>query len=56
MEQERKKIVNLKRKLYHAILGMDASIWSDTEIEIAYQLSKDSDIQAILEQSLINKP
>lgn len=45
-------IVDLKRKLYHALLCKEDVLLSENEIELGYLLSKDSDIQDILRRVL----
>ena len=42
------KVVDLKRRLYAALLTLDADEFDATDIEVAYQLSQDEDILAFL--------
>jgi hypothetical protein len=50
-EQE-KEISICKMKLYHALLKKDSNELTDNEVDIAYLLSKDADIQKIIDEAL----
>ena len=52
-----KKIISdAKRNLYGKFLQMDPDMMTESEVDLAYRLSLDPDIQEILSAALSNKP
>lgn len=53
MNNIKETIKALKCALYGKLLEKSSSLWTDTEIEITYQLALDKDIQDVLEKAWI---
>ena len=50
-EDSQQRIINLKHQLYSAILDKPKELWTDTELELAYILAQDRDIQKTLSKA-----
>ena len=50
-EEDRRKIIEAKRNLYHIIVSFNPALLTNLEVNIGFLLAKDDDIQDILRRS-----